>query len=113
MHRREHLHFRTVNLHPGKRHGVKHKGNTRNITSRSEKETPRHLPTLQNDDTTIDDTSIVSNNELSLFPPIPEEEDQVHSSMLFGTTMPDEIPIVSVHQNNLPELELTTMETTV
>ena len=113
-HRREHLHFRTVNLQTVKRHGVRHKGNVRNIsTSESEKETPqtpsRHLPTSQTED---DNTSITSDHELSLFPPIPDVEDQVHTSILFGTTMPDEIPIVSVH-NSLPETEPTTMETTV
>ena len=109
-HRREHLHFRTVNLQSAKRHGVKHKGsNTRNIASESEKVTPRPLPTLE----TNDDTSIASDHGLSLFPHIPDDEDQVHSSILFGTTMPDEIPIVSVHHNNLPKPESTTMETTV
>ena len=130
MHRREHLHFRTINLQPTKRHGVKHhKGNTRNITRQSKNETPGHLPTLRTDDTSIvsdnelslfppapdDETSIANVNELSLFPPIPDKE-MVHassSSMLFGTTMPDEIPIVSVHNDNLPELESTTLETTV
>lgn len=124
MHRREHLHFRTVNLQPAKRHGLKHhKSNTRNVTSQSENETPKPFPPLQTDNTSIvsdnelplfppapnDDTSV---NELSLFPPIPDE-DQVHSSILFGTTMPDEIPIVSVHNDGLPDLESTTLETTV
>ena len=127
-HRREHLHFRTVNLQPIKRHGVKHhvkhhKCNTQNIRSQSEKETPMPLPTLQ-----TDDISIVSDKELSLFPPVPDDEtsvnelslfppitdeDQVNSSIIFGTTMPDEIPIVSVHNDSLPKLESTIMETTV
>lgn len=105
-HRREHLHFRAINLqHPTRRHSVRHRGsNTRDVTS--ERETPL-TTTIQ-----TDDVSITSDNELSLFPPIPDDEEQINTSLLFGTTIPEEIPIVSVHYN-LPESESTAMETTV
>lgn len=114
------MHFRTVNLQqPPKRHSERRKGNTQDITTEREKETP--LPTVPTDDISI----TTSNNELSLFPPIPDDEEQINTSLLFGTTRPEEIPIVSVHYNlpesestametyNLPESESTTMETTV
>ena len=91
-------------MQPVKRHSDKHKGNIRDVTS--EKETPL-VPTVH-----ADDVSITSNNELTLFPPIPDDEEQVNTSLLFKATMPEEIPIVSVHYN-LPELESTAMETAV
>lgn len=98
------MHFRTINLQPVKRHSVKHRGSTGHVTT--EKETP--LPPSVH----ADDVSITSNNELTLFPPIPDEEEQVNTPLLFETTMPEEIPIVSVH--NIPEeSEPTAMETTV
>jgi len=117
VHRREHLHFRTVNLQPAKRHNVRHKGTAQDITSESEKGTPQTPTSKPLHTLHTDDVSITSNNELTLFPPIPEDEDQLHNSILFGTSIPDEIPIVSIH-HNYPEsestiLESTTMETTV
>ena len=92
----------------GERHGDKHKGNIQDVTS--DKETP--LPPTGVDHTD-DVTSITSSNELTLFPPIPDDyEEQVDIPLPFETTMPEEIPIVSVHYN-LPEFESTAMETAV
>lgn len=114
-HKLEHLHFRTVNLHSGKRHSIKHRGST---DDRNEKE--RQVPsTSQADEISIaGEISITSDQELSLFPPTSYDDDIV-STPLFRTTSPEEIPVVSVHYT-LPELtavdnppEYTTMETTV
>ena len=112
VHRREHLHFRTVNLQPTKRHNIRHKGTVQDITSESEKGTPQTPTSKPLHTLHTDNMSITSDNELTLFPPIPEDEDQVHNSILFGTTMSDDIPIVSIH-HNFPASESTAMETTV
>lgn len=104
-HRHEHLRFRAINLQPAKtakRHSVKHKETEQDVAS--EKEMPLPTP-LQTDDVSI--TS--NNNELTLFPPIPDDDEP---TILFESAAHEEIPIVSVHYN-LPKTESTAMETTV